>query len=86
MEPTKILKDITVDLKFVIPPNKKCMLTIHLKKEQLLLDVVREFMDDNKIPCYLENSLLSVVEHLIQESLRIDTERDSKSKIPNMVD
>ncbi|PKY48982.1 hypothetical protein RhiirA4_404951 [Rhizophagus irregularis] len=81
MEPIKILKDIMVDLKFVIPPsNKKCMLTIHLKKDKLLLDVVREFIDDNNIPCYLENSLLSVVEHLIQESLRIDTERDNKIK------
>ncbi|GES99450.1 protein C12orf4 homolog [Rhizophagus clarus] len=81
MDPTKILKDISVDLKFVIPPsNKKCMLTIHLKKDKLLLDVVRDFMDDNKIPCYLENSLLSVVEHLIQENLRIDTERDNKIK------
>lgn len=82
MSPAKILKDISVDLKFAIPPNnKKCTLTIHLKKNQLLLDVVRRFMNDNRIPCYLEISLLSVIEHLVQESLRRDIERDNKSKI-----
>ncbi|RIA93487.1 hypothetical protein C1645_874088 [Glomus cerebriforme] len=81
MDPIKILKDISVDLKFAVPPNnKQIMLTIHLEKDQLLSDAIRQFMDDNKIPCYLENSLLSVVEHLIQESLRIDTERNNKIK------
>jgi hypothetical protein len=82
MASAKILKDISVDLNFAIPPsNKKCLFTIHLKKNQLLLDIVRRFMNDNKIPCYLEISLLSVIEHLVQESLRRDIERDNRSKI-----
>ncbi|CAI2164011.1 4357_t:CDS:10 [Funneliformis geosporum] len=79
MVPTKILKDISVDLKYAIPPsNKESIVTICLKKDQLLLDVVRRFMNDNKIPCYLELSLLSVTESLMKESLRMDIENDKK--------
>ncbi|CAG8466690.1 15619_t:CDS:10, partial [Funneliformis mosseae] len=70
---------ISIDLKYAIPPsNKKCIVTICLKKDQLLLDVVRRFMNDNKIPCYLELSLLSVIESLMKESLRIDIEINRK--------
>ncbi|CAG8748133.1 16956_t:CDS:2, partial [Racocetra persica] len=79
MKVTKILKDLSINLHFALPPsNALIKLTIHVKKDRLLLDAVRCFMNNNNIPCYLENSVLSVVETLIEESWRRDIEKASK--------
>ncbi|KAF0446646.1 protein c12orf4-like [Gigaspora margarita] len=79
MKATKILKDLSINLHFTLPPsNALIKLTIHVKKDRLLLDVVRRFMNNNNIPCYLENSVLSIVETLIEESWRRDIEKASK--------
>jgi len=80
MSPTKILKNLSIELLFNLPSNNKPIsLTIVVKKGQLLLDVVRHFMSENNIPCYLEVSILSTIEALMLESLRKDTERDAES-------
>jgi hypothetical protein len=80
MPPTKILKDLSVDLYCALPPNNtQTRFTIQIKKDQLLIDVVRRFMNAYNIPCYLENSVLSIIESLVNESWRRDMERDSKS-------
>ncbi|CAI2171681.1 11574_t:CDS:10 [Funneliformis geosporum] len=79
MTPTKILKDLSVDLTFSLPPNNApTRITIKIKKDQLLMDVVRRFMSAYNVPCYLENSILSTIESLMVESWRKDAERDSK--------
>ncbi|CAG8662841.1 640_t:CDS:10 [Dentiscutata erythropus] len=79
MKVTKILKDLSINLHFALPPsNALIKLTIHVKKDRLLLDAVRRFMNNNNIPCYLENSVLSIVETLIEESWRRDIEKASK--------
>ena len=80
MPPTKILKDLSVDLYCALPPNNtQTRFTIQIKKDQLLMDVVRRFMNTCNIPCYLENSVLSTIESLMNESRRTDMERVSKS-------
>jgi hypothetical protein len=79
MSPAKILKDLNIGLDLSLPPNNNPIkLTITVKKGQLLLDVVRHFMMENNIPCYLELSILSTIEALMLESLRRDMERDAK--------
>jgi hypothetical protein len=80
MSPAKVLKDLSVNLYFTLPPNNtQSRFTIQIKKDQLLIDVVRHFMNTENIPCYLENSVLSTIESLMNESWRIDIERESKS-------
>ena len=80
--PQTFLKDLSIDFQFTIPPNNHVpvKLTLEVKKDQLILDVVRIFMNENDIPCYLEVSILSIIESLMIESWRIDIELDSKSK------
>jgi hypothetical protein len=79
MSQTKILKDLNVVLDLSLPPsNNPTRLTITVKKGQLLLDVVRYFMMENNIPCYLEVSILSTIEALMLETWRRDMERDAK--------
>lgn len=79
MSPTKVLKNLNIVLDLSLPPNNNPIkLTITVKKGQLLLDVVRHFMMENNIPCYLELSILSIIEALILESLRKDMESDAK--------
>ncbi|CAG8438206.1 3856_t:CDS:10 [Funneliformis mosseae] len=79
MTPTKVLKDLSVDLTLTLPPNNApTRLTIQIKKDQLLMEVVRRFMNAYNVPCYLENSILSIIESLMVESWRKDAERDSK--------
>ncbi|PKC04815.1 hypothetical protein RhiirA5_401257 [Rhizophagus irregularis] len=79
MPPAKVLKDLSVNLYFTLPPNNtQTRFTIQIKKDQLLIDVVRHFMNTDNIPCYLENSVLSTIESLMNESWRRDMERDSK--------
>ncbi|RIA95135.1 hypothetical protein C1645_507464 [Glomus cerebriforme] len=82
MSPTKVLKDLSVNLHFTLPPNNvQTGFTIQIKKDQLLIDVVRHFMNVYNIPFYLENSVLSTVESLMNESWRRDIERDSRIKL-----
>ncbi|CAG8513604.1 989_t:CDS:2 [Funneliformis mosseae] len=77
MSPTKVLKNLSIELIFSPPPNNNPItLTIVIKKGQLLLDVVRHFMMENNIPCYLEVSTLSTIEALMMASLRKDMEKD----------
>jgi len=77
---TKVIKDLSVDLYLTLPPNNvQIKFTIQIKKDQLLVNIVRRFMDENNIPFYMENSVLSTIESLMSESCRIDMERDSKS-------
>jgi hypothetical protein len=79
MSTTKVLKNLNIVLDLSLPPNNNPIkLTITVKKGQLLLDVVRQFMMENNIPCYLELSILSTIEALILESLRKDMEIDAK--------
>ncbi|CAG8467598.1 7378_t:CDS:10 [Ambispora leptoticha] len=79
MSPTKVLKDMTVELQFTLPPNNNPVsLKLSVKKGQLLVDVVRHFMNENNVPCYLEISVLSVVESLLKGSWRGDVERNGK--------
>ena len=81
MSPTKVLKDLTVELSFALPPNNAPVyLILEVKRGQLLVDVVRHFMEENNVPCYLEISVLSTVEALLKESWRKDVEREGKSK------
>ncbi|CAB4381364.1 hypothetical protein RhiirA5_493614 [Rhizophagus irregularis] len=81
MSTTKVLKNLNIVLDLSLPPNNNPIkLTITVKKGQLLLDVVRQFMMENNIPCYLELSILSTIEALILESLRKDMEIDAKVK------
>jgi hypothetical protein len=80
MPPTKVLKDLSIDLDCtLLSNNTPTRFTIQVKKGQLLIDVVRRFMNAHNIPCYLENSILSTIESLVNESWRRDMERDSKS-------
>ncbi|CAG8436569.1 6217_t:CDS:10 [Ambispora gerdemannii] len=79
MSPTKVLKDLSVELQFTLPSsNKPVSLKLCVKHGQLLVDVVRHFMDENNVPCYLEISVLSVVESLLKESWRGDAELNGK--------
>lgn len=76
---TKVLKDLSVVLELSIPPsNVPISYTFQLKKGQLLLDLVKSFMVLHDIPCYLEVSVMSIVESLMRESWRRDLERDAK--------
>jgi hypothetical protein len=79
MSQTKVLKTLSVTLDLSLPPNNNPIkFTMTVKKGQLLLDVVRYFMTESNIPCYLEVSILSTIESLILESWRKDMERDAK--------
>ncbi|CAG8494357.1 5518_t:CDS:2, partial [Cetraspora pellucida] len=75
---TKVIKNLSIDLHLTISPGNSSSFTIHLEEGQLLIDAVRNFMDENNIPCYLEVSIMSVIESLMEESWRIDVERDTK--------
>ncbi|CAH1756224.1 13342_t:CDS:2 [Entrophospora sp. SA101] len=76
----KFIKELSIDFEFTIPPNNHAPVKLKLeaKQDQLILDVVRTFMSQNDIPCYLEVSILSIIESLMIESWRIDMEIDSK--------
>ncbi|CAI2167099.1 7188_t:CDS:2 [Funneliformis geosporum] len=77
MSPTKVLKNLSIELLFNLPPNNNPItLTIVIKKDQLLLDIVRHFMMEKNIPCYLEVSILSTIEALMLASLHKDMEKD----------
>ncbi|RHZ88578.1 hypothetical protein Glove_22g186 [Diversispora epigaea] len=76
---TKVLKNLSVVLELSIPPsNEPVSYTFQLKKGQLLLDMVKNFMVLHDIPCYLEISVMSIIESLMRESWRRDLERDAK--------
>ncbi|CAG8774948.1 20669_t:CDS:10 [Gigaspora margarita] len=78
MMKTKVVKNLSVDLHLTISPGSSSSFTIHLEKEQVLLDAVRHFMNEKNIPCYLEISIMSVIESLMKESWRINLEKDAK--------
>ncbi|CAG8475851.1 4584_t:CDS:2 [Paraglomus occultum] len=79
MSPTKVLKNLSVDLQFTIPPsNVPIVLTISLEKDQLFVDTIRHFMEVNNVPCYLEMSILSTVETLMNEDWRKSIEHNAK--------
>ncbi|KAG9300615.1 hypothetical protein G9A89_005215 [Geosiphon pyriformis] len=81
MSCTKVLKDLSIDLQFTLPPNNKpVFLKVKLKRGQLLVDVIRHFMEENNVPCYLEMSVLSTVESLLKESWRRDVELQGEIK------
>ncbi|CAG8463468.1 6669_t:CDS:10 [Scutellospora calospora] len=77
MSTAKVIKDLSINLHLTMPPSNASF-TIHLKEGQLLLDTVRHFMDENNIPCYLEISIMSVIDSLMEESRRIKLEKDIK--------
>ncbi|CAG8527864.1 1901_t:CDS:10 [Dentiscutata erythropus] len=78
MTTTKVIKNLSVNLHLTISSGDSSSFTIHLKEGKLLLDTVRHFMDENNIPCYLEVSIMSVIESLMEESRRINLEKDAK--------
>ncbi|CAG8442530.1 3370_t:CDS:10 [Gigaspora rosea] len=78
MMKTKVIKNLSVDLHLTISPGSSSSFTIHLEKEQVLLEAVRHFMNEKNIPCYLEISIMSVIESLMKESWRISLEKEAK--------
>ncbi|CAG8469229.1 9677_t:CDS:10 [Diversispora eburnea] len=59
---------VEVLLELSIPPsNVPVSYTFQLKKGQLLLDMVKNFMVLHDIPCYLEISVMSTIESLMRE-------------------
>ena len=85
MSPTKVLKNLSVDLHFTIPPsNVPIVLTIELEKDQLFVDKIRHFMEVNNVPCYLEMSILSTVETLMNEDWRRSVEYNARGMRESM--
>ncbi|CAG8491868.1 14399_t:CDS:10 [Acaulospora morrowiae] len=79
MTATKVLKDLSIILELTILPNSNPVsYNFQVKKGQMLLDIVRNFMMEHNIPCYLEISVMSTIESLMRESWRRDMEMDSK--------